>query len=218
MTKLFAASGQKSKDNNTELWSREGRIYELVQPKQLFYQMCRSQKARDWLVMTHDDGEDIHFVVGYRTFFDATESDRSTKSSKADVKATFPTSDTVAPGSGGVPTGNTLDVELSGGHSSKSHGEESFEIPGERIFAICFREVKFKWFKAGQAESARLGKDNTWVVTSVNRGKEGEGDTMVEVEVGDEDVGGDGESTPEVVQNGTILEEYYIPCDDEDEE
>lgn len=56
------------------------------------------------------------------------------------------------------------------------------------------------------------------MVTSVNRGKESEGNTMVQVEVGDKDVGGDGESRPEVVQNGIILEECYIPRDDEDEE
>ncbi len=62
--------------------------------------------------------------------------------------------------------------------------EESFEILGERIFAICFRKVQFKWFETGQAESARLGKDHFWVVASVNRGKEGEGHTMVGVELG----------------------------------
>lgn len=108
--------------------------------------------------MTHDDGEDIHFVVGYRTFFDATESDKSTKSSKADVKATFPASDTVAPGSRGALIGDTLDEELSDGHSSKSQGKSRSRFQESAHLRFASERCNSSGSKRGKPSLRDLGR------------------------------------------------------------
>jgi hypothetical protein len=212
VAKLFSFSGDGSNSTNKELWSREGRIYELTQPKKLFRQLCQSEEAKRWLIQIHDEGEDIHFVVGYRTFFDATEADETSKLSRLEGKLNVPAGELASSGARMAIGGDSPDIEISGGHSSKLYEGESFEIPGERIFAICFRKVLFNWFLPKDVDSVHLGKENYWVVTSVKRGDTGDGEMMVEVDLDDnEDDPGNGA----IVETETELEEYYIPDDGE---
>ena len=187
LIQLFSSSSKQSGDSVNELWSREGRVYELSQPIKLFHTMCRAKETRDWLLKTYDEGCTIHFVVGYRTLFDATKAEK------------------IASGD----SSSTEDGEASTGNSSERHDEKAFEIPGERIFAICFRRVHFLWSKSKDADAAYLGKDNVWIATPVRRG-DGDTHAIVEVHLSDDH----GASSSVLAVDGSRQEEYYIPDDE----
>jgi hypothetical protein len=133
LTRLFTTSGTSRDEDKAELWSKEGRAYSLTQPKQLFNSMCRSTRTQHWMQATLDDGLDIHLVVGLRTFLDATTSDEKGTTRNIDANLTIPVGELAA----GVSTGDALDVGLDVSEGTKEKETESFEVPGERIFAVC---------------------------------------------------------------------------------
>lgn len=159
---------------------------------------------------TVDNGDDVHFVVGYRTFFDARQNDSINTERAASAKVHLP-ADMIASGGASAATGNLLDSEVGGGGSTKSLAQESFEIPGERVFAICFRKVRFNWLRRTDVDSVRLDNDNCWVITSI-RQNEGEAAVIaVEVDLEDQDEGGSMGGGSTLVETGEGLEEYYPP-------
>ncbi|KAH0563391.1 hypothetical protein GP486_002037 [Trichoglossum hirsutum] len=102
---------------------------------------------------------------------------------------------------------NTLDMEASAGHSR----EESFEIPGERIFAIYFRRAHFRWFKSKDVDAAYLDRDTVWAATAVRRGDGDTGTKFIEVGLCD----GQGTLNNAFAIDETRQEEYYIPGDED---
>ena len=59
-----------------------------------------------------------------------------------------------------TPSGSALNQGKSG-HLPK---KDSSDLPGERIFAICLRRVRFDWCKSDDTQGPWLKKDNCWVV------------------------------------------------------
>lgn len=140
LKRLFSLSTARSNNSDKDLWSREGRIYELTQPRELFQHMCRAKKVRDWLMNAYDDGYSPHFVVGYHTLVDATTAD------------------------------SIQYVRASTDNLPEQHEDRTFKVPGERIFATGFRQVHFRWSKPNDANEAYLAKDTVWMATPVRRG------------------------------------------------
>jgi hypothetical protein len=70
--------------------------------------------------------------------------------------------------------------------------DEAF-LPGERIYALCYRRVNFSFSPLGdRAAMARLQKDNSWILSSKFRGDDDdENDEGLEVELGESDEAGE---------------------------
>ncbi|EHK25709.1 uncharacterized protein TRIVIDRAFT_215504 [Trichoderma virens Gv29-8] len=61
----------------------------------------------------------------------------------------------------------------------------SYKTTGERIIAVCYRKVTFRFLK--KSDSASLDRDNCWRLFSDDRGDDNEGDVMLEADIMDGD-------------------------------
>ncbi|KAJ9634887.1 hypothetical protein H2199_008751 [Coniosporium tulheliwenetii] len=127
ITRLAKLHGHSLNDQHNQLWSKEGRIYELTQPEQLFQELCKDKTIEDSILKRDAEGETLHFVVGLRTFYDATTVDEEVRDSGVMGKTNLPTGEVA---SGGAATGDILDMGIEGGARSGRRKVESFEIPG----------------------------------------------------------------------------------------
>jgi hypothetical protein len=93
---------------------------------------------------TVNNGDNIHFVVGCRTFLDAKKNDNINTKRAASAKVHLP-ADKITSNSASATTGHLLNSEAGGGGSTKSLAQESFKIPEKRVFTIYFRKVRFSW-------------------------------------------------------------------------
>ncbi|KAG8425682.1 hypothetical protein J3458_002362 [Metarhizium acridum] len=71
LTRLLTFTKHHSESDNLHLHSKEGRIYELTQPQNLFSEFCRSASVRKWLTNCVEGGDDPFFITGLLTFTDA---------------------------------------------------------------------------------------------------------------------------------------------------
>ncbi|KAF2818083.1 hypothetical protein CC86DRAFT_376022 [Ophiobolus disseminans] len=212
LTRFFSASAASSDATSNSLESKECKIYELSQPKKLFSDLVAGEPTKKWLYRTQQEGEDIHFVVGYRTYLDATEASEETKDSSMETKATAPVSEMVADPTSASSQGGVLDTDVSASRTHHSNIKASASLPGERIFAISFRKVRFDWFSSKE-NPARLDKDNTWVITT----RRGIGQHEDSIEVGlEDDISPEAVSGVHVNLGGPGGDEDYVTIEDDD--
>lgn len=162
LTQFLELRGSSTTENRDRLWSKEDRIYDLKQPRQLFISLCKDQAARQWLEARYNSRESVYMVVGYRTFRDARSIQEDETARTVSGKGNVPVGQMAGHG---VPAdGGALDVKLGARAAQWRRTAQSFCIKGERIFAICFRKVRYDWFSAGNVDRAQLTADNQWVV------------------------------------------------------
>ena len=208
-TKFLRFWAEKTNSRNTTLTAEEGRIYQLVEPKTLFNSLIKGKIGKEWLMRNHDEGENIHFVVGYRTYTDASKKAEATEDSKAGGSAGAPVGEALSDPAAATPSGSALNPKLEGSGTKHRQEKGSSDLPGERIFAICLRRVSFGWFKSKGSPAARMEKDNCWIITSL-RGTDGP--DAVEVDLEDSF----GKESEVVAVNG--MDEFVVIKAMEDEE
>lgn len=202
LTRLISLSYSQGMNKTLRLSSCEGRIYELKQPKSLFRRLCSQDNVKTWLQDGIEDGADSYFIIGFRTFFNAKLSQLS-----QDESQIFGHAHTPAP-IGGKALSDMADVGLTGERNKESIGHEGFVVPGERVYAICYRKIRFRWFKVHDAKNAILERTNQWIMCSRNRAELDTDSDIVEADLGDEDIGKD-EHLGNIVA-GHASEEYVL--------
>jgi hypothetical protein len=212
LTKLASLYHKGSENGRLELSTTEGRVYELKQPKSLFKKLCSMQTVRTWLQEGIEDGQETYFIVGFRTFLNAMTSEQKNYSSHASAQASVPVGEVV--GGAAYPVlRDTLDIGLAAGVGKGSDTGEASEIPGERIYAICYRKIAFKMFRARQADTAFL-ESNLWKMVSDNRGHPEDEHEVVQADLGDIDEVSQAVSM--VLKGDDDLEEYILLPDEGD--
>lgn len=182
-TQFFNTRLVLAAEAHERLWAKEGRIYELRQPLGLFNSICDEQSARQWLEQRYYSGESVYMVVGYQTFRDANAGQEDEQLVDVALQGTSPVGQMAA---GGPPMDvGTLDVKMNARALRWRRTTQSFRIKGERIFAVCFRHVRYGWFAGGDVDNARLAARNCWVVSLRSKGKGAS--RVMEVTLGNED-------------------------------
>ena len=213
LTRLLSISNDRAKSSSLDLASVESRTYELRNPEQHLAEVCKTAEARRWLQRRVERGGKSYVVIGLRTFTDARVRRHKQSTVGLDGEVSVPTADVVtaslgAPLLGSLVGGDLLDVGVGAG-KSKSEGQgEAYLAPGEQIYALCYREIAFKWFEKKAVDNAFLKEANRWVMMDDNRstGKEDD-EEVVEVVFRKEDVGsagGEGEDEEEGLEMETI--------------
>lgn len=98
--------------------------------------------------------------------------------------------------------------------SSNSH-ERSFGAPGEQIYAVQYRKLRFNWFSSRHVDKAELERDNRWKVSLGLRGGDNRNvDDVLEAYLADgmEAKGG------ERVVSSDGMEEFIFDWNEEDED
>ncbi|KAJ5481351.1 hypothetical protein N7475_000163 [Penicillium sp. IBT 31633x] len=70
LARLFSQLNDKGIENY-QVSANESRLYFLRQPNAIFRRICGLDHARDWLQECYEYGQDVYFVVGYRTVLNA---------------------------------------------------------------------------------------------------------------------------------------------------
>lgn len=202
LTRLISLSYSRDVKKSLRLSSCEGRIYELKQPKSLFRRFCSQDNVKTWLQEGVEGGADSYFITGFRTFFNA----RLARLSQDNIQTSGHARTPALPG--GDALVDVADVGLTGERNQESSEHEGFMVPGERIYAICYRKIRFRWFKAHDAENAFLERTNRWIMCSRNRAEMDVDSDVVEADLEDEDTGMDG--TMGEILAGHASEEYVL--------
>ena len=124
-----------------------------------FREACGSEVIRTWL-KEHvlDEGRTAAMVVGMYTYSNASYT--HTHSNQLGGRA-----------SGTIPTG-TINANTIGGAHAAALNHQAFNMPEEHIFAIEYKNVKFKAWAKKKVEEAKLEqKPNRWEVFFGDRSK-----------------------------------------------
>ena len=157
LTDYFSTYVNWGKSKTLELSSAKAETYLMKNSSNWFEQVCGLTKTRLWFEKWIGRGRKICLLVGLRTIFDGLiKIDHSTTTSTGD-HAQLP-ADVLA---GLPPMG--LNVG-GGGKVSKGQGVSSeFSAAGERIWALQYRQIKFKWYSSRKLENAALEPGARWL-------------------------------------------------------
>jgi hypothetical protein len=182
LTKLLSVEHGGAGEKHLDLSALEGVVYELRQPKKWFQELCAMPEVRMWLEAGINEGLESYFITGIRTLKDARVERRGQASARTKVEGKAPIGEAM-----GVPrpVGDKAEAGISASHTTESEKVDVGEMEGERIYAVCFRRVKYKWYKKSSVDSAFLESTNTWVpISDDTRGDE---EKLLEVDIFDVD-------------------------------
>lgn len=126
--------------------------------------------VKAWLERAVRRREDVFLVTGIKTVTNATVSIEKSKGSDSQASVQIPTT-LAASAAAGVPIfGDALDIGTGVGASRNAAERTSFVAPGEQVFAIQYRRIRFARFKEINSENARLEEGVRWKMLLGTRG------------------------------------------------
>jgi hypothetical protein len=144
-----------------------GMTYTLLNSGDHFEHICRDDNVRTWIERAIMYGSPVYMVVGLITVTDAkvVGSIQTTSHIQGDV--TVPVTDIVTSGVG-VMVPSTLSTILDSGigvdRLIHNAAKSSYDSPGENVFAVQYRKVKYEWFNGKSVDTAFLERGNRWIV------------------------------------------------------
>ncbi|KAM5527874.1 hypothetical protein FOXYSP1_19748 [Fusarium oxysporum f. sp. phaseoli] len=195
LTSLLSASYSKKVNASTRVSAARVTTYKLANSGSFFRRAVKDPKTRLWIEEQKDDGwGDLFFVVGYYTMLDANVILGAEEGKDAFGQVEVPVSAALAAGGIVLPVGGITDPKVSAKYEESRGAKVRFVAPGERICALQYRKVVFKWFSSRSIDQATLDRDNRWQTLSTLcdlRGKEESEDDVLEVNLEDDSQAGD---------------------------
>lgn len=194
LTSLVSASCSKRINASTKVSSAKVKTYQLQNSNSWFRKCVKEQETRAWIVEQSDDGwSDLYFVVGYHTMLDASVVLGANDTAGVSGNVAVPVSTALAASGIVLPAGGMLDPKVSATHQEHRGGQVQFVAPGERVCALQYRKVVFKWFSSRDIDKATLEKENRWrTVDTLRNLRDSDmsaNDDVLEVDLQDDDVG-----------------------------
>lgn len=164
-TKVAKWSSKNSRLSSMHLKAQEGHIYTLRKPSLWFRRLCEDKIIRQWLQDQIEDGNVVHFVVGLHTLLDAATSSSANLAMQHSGEVTLPISEAT----GYSVAHSTGNFGVNGGQWYNKDSKNACKAPGEQIFAIRVKKVKFRFWDTRDVDNVRLGKNSYWKMASDNR-------------------------------------------------
>lgn len=161
--------------------------HELYQWDAVFKDACSLQATRKWIEGALEDGQDIYFVVGFRSFVDPIASESISKLSVRGGGVQIPASEIVQANIPGFTLGGVLDPGVDASTTAARQNERSFASDGEMIYAVQYCKVNFKWYSSRKLETGSLGKTRWQVHWGVRASDETVEDDIVDAAGEDDD-------------------------------
>ncbi|KAL4891096.1 hypothetical protein BDV59DRAFT_183209 [Aspergillus ambiguus] len=176
LSRFASWDSQRSAHANLDLTAQKGHVYTLKKPSQWFRRLCERDEVRRWLQEQIEYENEVHFVVGLYTLFDAAASDDLERSSKHSGTVSAPIS-AIA----GLPTSHPVSMGGSASREGARGTTHRCTAPGEQIFAIRLKRVKYRTWYPHDVNDARLSRHSHWTMASDNRSSADEHSEMVAV-------------------------------------
>lgn len=152
--------------------------YTLHQWEETFRDACGLMATRNWLEEAIADGKDVYFIVGYRTFVDATVEEHARTATEREAVPRIPVS-VLGSQVGGIIEPSLVRRTTEEGELIRSRG-----TVGECVYAVHYCKVGFKWWAPSQIDSSTLGRNKWKIYVGIRGGGEPEAEV---VEAGLED-------------------------------
>ncbi|KAK0515654.1 hypothetical protein JMJ35_001688 [Cladonia borealis] len=157
LTDYFSTTIDWGKSKTLELSSTKAATYLMKNSGSWFEQVCALHALRVWFENIMRRGYKIYLLVGLRTIFDGRFRIDHSASTSTGGHAQVP-ADILA---GLPPMG--LDVGGGGKVLKDQTASSEFSAAGERIWALQYRQIKFKWYSSKKMENAALETGTRWV-------------------------------------------------------
>ena len=157
LTDYFLTSIDWGKSKELELSSAKAATYLMKNSSSWFEQVCALARTRRWFEKVIGRGYKIYLLVGLRTIFDGRFKIDHSASTSTSGHVQLP-ADMLA---GLPPMG--LDVGGGGKVSKDQTASSEFSAAGERIWALQYRQIKFKWYSSKKMENAALETGTRWL-------------------------------------------------------
>jgi hypothetical protein len=172
LSQLVRWSSQRSRHADMQFEARAGRTYTLRKPTIWFRRLCEKTEVREWLQEQVENGNDVYFVVGLCTLFDAAVTLGTQLISEHSGHISVPAAEI-----SGFPP-DAADIGLSASHRKDYGSGHRCVASGEQIFAIRLKKVVFRFWAPGDLSSMRLGRNSHWRMASDNRDTEGDSEIV----------------------------------------
>ncbi|QKX53214.1 uncharacterized protein TRUGW13939_00290 [Talaromyces rugulosus] len=186
LTALLSSTFSKRHKTSIRIITNQIKTYYLDNNGECFRNAVQSESVRRWIEQTVDEGEDIYFVVGYRTINDAYVATRTGAQVGMGGKLVMPVSAGLTAAGVVVPLGSIFDPGLTGSVGYTDEQQRLFVSQGEQIIAVQYRKVSFKWFASKTADRATLAKKTQWEQYDRPRYLHSDGIDRVEVDLEDD--------------------------------
>ncbi|KAF2465629.1 uncharacterized protein BDR25DRAFT_85624 [Lindgomyces ingoldianus] len=185
LTTFLSSSFSKRLKASIRITADQAKTYYLTNAGQWFRDAIKAQDTRDWIDRTIDEGEEIYVVVAYHTLVNARIIEQLGGQTSAGGNLAIPVSAALT-ASGVVVPFNVGDPELSGFCGRIEDEQKQFMAPGEQIYAVQYRKVRWSWFARNKVDKMTLSKKAWWERYDLPRKLLGESDDSIEVELEDE--------------------------------
>lgn len=135
-------------------------MYDLANSAAWFEDACAQAEVRRFLDHAIDNGRKVYLVVGFRTVSDGklvkdfAASSGKTAAGKTPIYA--------ATGTHIASPGATTGPGVSAVRGQGNGQELAYEAPGEQVFAVLYRKVKFKFLTRKAVDTMVLEANNRW--------------------------------------------------------
>ncbi|OIW23723.1 hypothetical protein CONLIGDRAFT_686635 [Coniochaeta ligniaria NRRL 30616] len=169
-------------NTSTELSSHTFASYQLRNSDTYFRKACQEPAVREFLeTQARRRFGQVFLTCGFKTLEDAHVEQARGRENEMGAGVSVPVSLVAAAATGGMPLppvlpGADAEVEVAAEVGpSKSRETAKFDAPGEQVFAVQYRKIRFSWFSSrDKVDAARLEAGNRWELYGPAKGEGGE--------------------------------------------
>jgi hypothetical protein len=177
ITELLSAGLGAAGREFVDLKSKYAKSYVLLNSTDIFdTKVVTDVAAQAWMEKAIRRGHSAYFLVGYYTLQDTSVVQDSGSAGRGHVQA-------------GPPPAATAQVPISGQikHQAAVVHERSFLAPGEQVYTVQYRKVRFGFLGKKEAKDAVLKGGKPWKVQLQDRGEDEDEEDDEMIEAGLED-------------------------------
>lgn len=186
LTTFLSSTFSKRLKASIRITADRAKTYYLNNAGQWFRDAVQSRETREWIERTIDEGEDIYVVVAYHTLVNARITEQLGGQSVVGGTLAIPVSTALTASGVVIPFTNAVDPGLGGFRGHIEDEQRQFIAPGEQIYAVQYRKVRWRWFARNRADEMTLAKKAWWERYGGLRNLQSEPEDMIEVELEDE--------------------------------
>lgn len=197
LTALLTASYGCESSEDISIESVVATSYFLENSGSFFRSICELEKTKEFLEIQIEGGRPVYLITGYHTVLDAAISHTRSRAHCVSGDVSLPVAE-IASAAAGVPglvpqpLGSLTNVGAGVTVGSRVGTEMQYMAPGERIYALQARKVRFKWYSKKDVDRAFLEKGNRWTEGFGMRGNApNRGESDADEEILDADLLGD---------------------------
>ena len=167
LSSLASASRSNRNTRLAAVTTEQSTIHQLANSGRWFKASLKDQETQKWIEEVIETGEDVYMVVGYQTMIDKRALGDTTRSKEFQGQVQLPVSEAASVSTDAVVMFDDL---ADPGLDIQRHSlRKQFVAASERMYAVQYRKVQFKWYSSRDLNRAALEKGSRWKVHGITR-------------------------------------------------